>query len=201
MADTLDSAQLSRHLGELAGHERQLQVEFLLHLDEYDRRKAWAEAGYPSVWEWCLRVLHLREGATARRLAAMRVLRRFPSLAEALRDGRLCLSTLAALGPVLTAENCEEVVARAAFMTKAEVEHLVVCLQPRTAPREGLRLLPQSSALQSSAAPRRETPPPQQEPSTSTNPPDHGCRPGPPRQRPPPARPSSPSPPTPTRSA
>jgi len=187
MADTapasLDSAQLSRRLGELAGHERQLQVEFLLHLDEFDRRKAWAEAGYPSVWEWCLRVLHLREGATARRLAAMRVSRRFPSLAEALRDGRLCLSTLAALGPVLTSENSEEVVARAAFMTKAEVEHLVVCLQPRTAPREGLRLT-------SSAAPRRETLPPQQEPSTSTNPSDRGCRPGPPPPAPVPSRPT-----------
>jgi len=184
MADTtpasLDSALLSRRLGELAGHERQLQVESLLHLDEYDRRKAWAEAGYPSVWEWCLRVLHLREGATARRLAAMRVLRRFPSLAEALRDGRLCLSTLAALGPVLTSENSEEVVARAAFMTKAEVEHLVVCLQPWTAPREGLRLLPQSSAPQSSAAPRRETLPSKQETSALAETPDRDCRAEPP---------------------
>ena len=49
---SLDSTALSRRLGELAGHERQLQVEFLLHLDEFDQRKAWAEAGYPSLWEW-----------------------------------------------------------------------------------------------------------------------------------------------------
>ncbi len=188
MADTtpasLDSVQLSRRLGELAGHERQVQVEFLLHLEEYDRRRAWAEAGYPSLWEWCLRVLHLREGAAGRRIAAMRVLRRLPKLAEPLRDGRLCLSTVALLGPVLTDENCEEIVARAAFMTKAEAEHLVATLQPRAVPKEGLRLVSRSSSLSSAASPReppssaalpRETPPSQQEPPAFTNPLDRGC--------------------------
>lgn len=85
---SLDPTALSRRLGELAGHERELQVEFLLHLEEFDRRRAWAEAGYPSLWEYLLRVLHLREGAAGRRIAAMRVLRRFPALGDALRDGR-----------------------------------------------------------------------------------------------------------------
>jgi 5-methylcytosine-specific restriction endonuclease McrA len=190
MADTtpasLDSTALSRRLGELAGHERKVQVEFLLHLEEYDRRRAWAEAGYPSLWEWCLRVLHLREGAAGRRIAAMRVLRRLPRLAKALRDGRLSLSTVTLLGPVLTEENREEVLARAAYLTKAETEHLVVSLQPRTAPKEGLRLLspsravssPSSAAQVSSAAPPRETPPPHQEPPALTNPPDR-CHPRP----------------------
>ena len=161
---SLDSTALSRRLGELAGHERQVQLEFLLHLDEFDRRHAWAEAGYPSLWEYLLRALHLREGAAGRRIAAMRVLRRFPALGDALLDGRLCLSTVALLGPVLTDENCAELVARAAFMTRAETEHLVASLQPRAAPREGLRLL-------SSAPLPRETPPPKQEPSVLTNPP------------------------------
>ena len=31
---SLDSAALARRLGELAGHEREVQVEFLLHLAE-----------------------------------------------------------------------------------------------------------------------------------------------------------------------
>jgi 5-methylcytosine-specific restriction endonuclease McrA len=146
---SLDAAALSRRLSALAGDEREVQVEFLLHLDAFDGRRGWAEAGYPSLWEWCLRVLHLREGAAGRRIAAMRVLRRFPSLAAALRDGRLCLSTLALLGPVLTDENRDDLVARAAFLTRAEVERLVASLAPRPAPKEGLRLV-------SSGAARRE---------------------------------------------
>ncbi|GEJ56306.1 hypothetical protein AMYX_10470 [Anaeromyxobacter diazotrophicus] len=67
----------------------------------------------------------------------MRVLRRCPGLAEPLRDGRLSLSTAAALGPVLTEGNWEELVGRAAYKTKVETEQLVGSLQPRPAPREG----------------------------------------------------------------
>ncbi|HZZ85577.1 MAG TPA: HNH endonuclease [Anaeromyxobacteraceae bacterium] len=69
----------------------------------------------------------------------MKVLRRFPVLESALREGRLCLSTLGLLGPVLTQENLEEVLARAAFRTRAEVDRLVASLQPRVAPKDGIR--------------------------------------------------------------
>jgi hypothetical protein len=130
---SLDSAALSRRLSELAGHERAVQVEFLLHLEEFDTRRAWAEEGYGSLWDYLLRVLHLREGAAVRRIAAMRVLRRRPVLAEALRDGRLCLSTVTVLGPLLTEENVGELVARAAYLTKAEVERVAATIQPRSA--------------------------------------------------------------------
>ena len=119
---SLDARTLARRLGELAGDERRVQVQFLLHLDEFDRRRAWLELGYGSLWTYCLEVLHLREGSAGRRIGAMKVLRRFPRLAEALGDGRLCLTTLALLGQVLTEENAEEVVARAAFRTTAEVD-------------------------------------------------------------------------------
>ncbi|GEJ56747.1 HNH endonuclease [Anaeromyxobacter diazotrophicus] len=140
----LDTAALSLRLAELAGHERHTQVEFLLYLDVFDQRRAWAEAGYPSLWEWCVRALHLSEGAAGRRINAMRVLRRLPGLAEPLRDGRLSLSTAAVLGPVLTEANWENLVQRAAYKTKVETEQLVASLQPRLAPREGLRRLPRA---------------------------------------------------------
>jgi hypothetical protein len=136
---SLDSKTLARRLGEFAGDERQVQVEFLLHLDVFDRRRAFLDLGFGSLWTCCLEALHLREGSAGQRIAAMRILRRFPGLAEALRDGRLCLSTLAMLGPVLTEENLDGVVARAAFRTAAEVDHLVASMRPRPAPREGIR--------------------------------------------------------------
>nr|WP_041448527.1 HNH endonuclease [Anaeromyxobacter sp. Fw109-5] len=97
-------------------------------------------------------MLHLREGAAGRRIQAMRVLRRFPSLEGALRDGRLCISTVQLLGQVLTEENLPDLVARAAYRTKAEVDHLVASLQARTAPRAGLRKLPDRAAAASAPA-------------------------------------------------
>jgi hypothetical protein len=139
----LDSAALAKRLHELAGRERDVQVDFLLHLDAFDRKSGYLEAGFGSLWDFCLRALHLREGAAGRRIAAMRVLRRLPKLEAALRDGRLCLSTVAQLAPVLTKENLDDVVARAAYKTKADVDHLVASLQPRIAPKEGVRKLPE----------------------------------------------------------
>src|SRR6266496_802433 len=83
---SLDSAALSRRLSELAGHEREVQVEFLLHLEEYDRRRAFLEEGYDSLWAYCQRALLLREGPASLRINAMRVLRRFPAVSPF--DGR-----------------------------------------------------------------------------------------------------------------
>jgi hypothetical protein len=140
LPSSLDSATLTRRLGELARDERNAQVEFLLHLDEFDRRRAYVDAGFRSLWD--VRVLHLREGAAGRRIGAMRVLRRFPALEPALRDGRLCASTAALLGQVLTDENLEVLVERAAYRTKAEVEEIVVSLRPRPAPQDGIRKVP-----------------------------------------------------------
>lgn len=139
---TVDVHSLSERLRGLAGDERNVQAEVLLHLDALDRRRGYAELGYPSLWECCLRALHLREGAAGRRIGAMRVLRRFPSLSEALREGRLSLSTLCVLGPVLTPENVDEVVERAAFRTKAETDAIAAAVKPRTAPADGVRRLP-----------------------------------------------------------
>ena len=72
----LDVQALAARLNSLAGHERNVQADFLLHLDELDRRGSFAELGYPSLWEYCLRALHLREGAAGRRI-------------ERARDGKL----------------------------------------------------------------------------------------------------------------
>ncbi len=130
---------LSAKLQSLVGEERSILADFLLHLAELDRRRAYAELGYGSLWDYCLRALHLREGAAGRRIGAMRVLRRFPQLEAAIRDGRLCLSTLSLLGQVLTEANVSDLLERAAFKSKADVDALVASLRPRPEPAEGVR--------------------------------------------------------------
>lgn len=154
---SLTTPALAQRLVELTGEEREVLVDFLLHLDEFERRRAFLHAGYESLWAYCLKVLHLREGPAWRRIGSMRVLRRFPRLEPALRDGRLCLSTVTLLGPLLTEESLYELVARAAYRTKAEVERLVATIQPRVAPRDGVRKLPDAAPL---LAPVAATPTP-----------------------------------------
>ncbi len=142
----LSTAALADRLARYAGEERANVSAFLQHLDEFDRRRGYLDAGHGSLWEYCLRVLHLREGAAGRRIGAMRAARRFPKLVDAIRDGRLCLSTVTLLSAVITDDNFEELVERAAFKTKAEVEHLVASLRPREAPSNGIRRVAGSAA-------------------------------------------------------
>jgi 5-methylcytosine-specific restriction endonuclease McrA len=139
----LDAKTLTACLRSSAGEERDRQVDFLRYLDPFDAREAYREAGYGSLWQFCLRELLLREGAAGRRIGAMRVLREFPALEAPLRDGRLSLTTAVTLRPVLSKENLDQVVARAAFKSDEETRHLVAMLLPRPAPREGIRKLPE----------------------------------------------------------
>jgi 5-methylcytosine-specific restriction endonuclease McrA len=139
---SLDTSALAACLRASAGEERDRRVDFLRYLDPFDAREAYREAGYASLWMFCLRELALREGAAGRRIGAMRVLRDFPALEAPLRDGRLSLTTAVTLRPVLTRENLEEIVARAAYKTDEETRHLVATLQPRVALKEGIRKLP-----------------------------------------------------------
>jgi hypothetical protein len=144
--ESLPSSALARRLADLCGEERNVQVDFLLHLAEFDRRRAWLEAGYGSLWTFCQEVLHLRESTAGRRIGAMKALRRFPSLEAPLRDGRLCLSTVNLLAPVLTDDNLADLVARAAFLSKVDTEKLVASIRPRVAPADGIRRMPSAAA-------------------------------------------------------
>jgi hypothetical protein len=51
------------------------------------------------------------------------------------------LTTLAVLEPILTLENADELVARAAYASKLDAERLVAGAQPKLAPRDGVRAI------------------------------------------------------------
>ena len=139
---SLDTKTLVSRLLAAAGDERDKQVDFLLYLAAFDDREAYREHPCGSLWDYCRRVLHLRSGAAGRRIGAMRVLREFPALEAPLRDGRLCLTTVVTLRPVLTRENLDQIIARAGYLSDDETGYLVASLRPGQAPREGIRKLP-----------------------------------------------------------
>jgi 5-methylcytosine-specific restriction endonuclease McrA len=51
---------------------------------------------------------------------------------------------------VLTGENLDDLLARAAYRTRAEVDHLVASVQARSAPRAGIRKLPERESAPAS---------------------------------------------------
>jgi hypothetical protein len=143
---SLRDDELTARLYELRRRERQLQVEFLRHLAELDRRRLFLAAGFPSLFAYCTDYLGLTRSSAYRRVAAARLLAQFPVLAEYLDDGRLNLTTLVELRDVLEEERLDEVLSRAAGRSEEQVKELVAALRPRPAPPEMLRKLPAKTA-------------------------------------------------------
>jgi hypothetical protein len=127
----LTDHDLLHHLAALVVRDRATTAALLAHLAEVDARRLYLPAAYPSMHEYCVHELHLSEEAAFKRIHAARAARRVPSLFAAVADGRLHLSGVLLLAPHLTAENVDELIAAAAYQTKAGIENLLARRFPR----------------------------------------------------------------------
>ncbi|MFM8559575.1 MAG: hypothetical protein ACKOC6_08245, partial [bacterium] len=102
--------------------ESESLAQALARIAEIDRRRAYAPAGYPSMYEFCVRELGLSESAAMHRLNAARIARAHPLLFDALADRRITLSTVLALAEHLRMADAAELVAGVAHKTRAQVQ-------------------------------------------------------------------------------
>jgi 5-methylcytosine-specific restriction endonuclease McrA len=111
----------------LSSRHRALTAELLHALAEADRRHLWAEAGYPSMYAWCMGEFGLSEDMAARRICAARLSRRYPGVLAMVADGRLHLSGILALAPKIkeAPELGEELLAAAANKSRRHIEHML----------------------------------------------------------------------------
>lgn len=120
--DHLSDATLLRRLSELVARDRANTAELLAHIAEVDARRLYADAGYSSMFVYCVRKLHLSEDAAGKRITAARAARRFPALLGALDLGRIHLTAACILAPHLTEANIETLIEAATHKGKAEIE-------------------------------------------------------------------------------
>lgn len=106
-AATLTDDALTAELGRLAGREREATAALIVHLAEFDARRLYEGAGYPSMFAYCRAVLRLSEDAAYNRIKTARAARTFPAIVEMLTDGSLSPTTVRLLAPHLTIENGE----------------------------------------------------------------------------------------------
>jgi len=84
-----------------------------------------------SMFAYCVEVLHLSEPEAGLRIHVARTCRKHPGLLEMLRDGRIHLSGISLLAPVLTPENRPILLKRATHQPKSRIEEIVAELKPR----------------------------------------------------------------------
>ena len=82
-------------LKNLVAEERRITAELLQLLLRIEDQKLYAERGFSSLFELCVKELGYSEGAAYRRVSAMRLLRREESCAERIASGELSLSAAA----------------------------------------------------------------------------------------------------------
>jgi len=91
---------------------------------------------------YCTERLHLSEAEAYLRITVARAAREHPVLLTMLRDGRMHLSGVAILLPLLTRENRDTVLARATHRSKRQIEELVAEFAPRPDVPSRMRKLP-----------------------------------------------------------
>jgi len=116
---------LHRDLNALVAQDRKTTVLILAHIAEFDTRRLFVPAGYPSMHAYCVEELRLSDDAAFRRIRAARAGRSFPSVFDALAGGQLHLAAVSLLAPHLTKENVEELIEAATHKRKAEIEEFL----------------------------------------------------------------------------
>jgi hypothetical protein len=126
----LADAELLANTRALIGRSNQVFAALLAHLGEVEARGLHRTRACSSLFAYCVYELRLSEDAAVRRVAATRLVRKFPELLDAVAAGELHLTGLLLLGPHLTRENVGDVMNRAKHRTKKEITKLVRLLDP-----------------------------------------------------------------------
>lgn len=140
----LTDAVLCARLAALVSQERGGVADIIEHLAEVDRREIVIDAGYCSLFEYCVKTLRYSEAAAFLRIRAARAAAEFPRILDDLRSGAITLDSVMRLSPHLSGSNSDRLLDQASGATKKEVMALVASLDA-TAPapeRDIIRRLP-----------------------------------------------------------
>ena len=146
--------ELLRRLGELVSHSRRVEVDLVSHIGEVEERRLYAREAFPSMFAYCTGALHLSEAEAYLRITVARAAREHPLLLTMLGDGRLHLSGIVKLLPILTRENRDWLLERATHRSKRQIVELVAELSPRPDVPSLMRKLPQGEPSRRRRPPR-----------------------------------------------
>jgi 5-methylcytosine-specific restriction endonuclease McrA len=126
--------ELTRALAHLLRREHTALAEFLVALADFDRKRLWMDLGYTSLFQFLRAELHLSKAAAQYRKVAAELIQQVPAVADALRDGTLCFTTVIEVARVVTAENWQVLLPRFFSLSRRDAMELVAELQPHPAP-------------------------------------------------------------------
>lgn len=139
---TLPKEELLSQTRNLVDQEREVTLKLIEALREIERRMLYADLGYASLFEFCIKHLSLSEGSAQRRIAAMRLVRDLPEVKRSLETGSLSLTNAAKLHSVFQAKKKQRQELKAP--AKIEVLNQVMGLTQRECESKLYELLPEA---------------------------------------------------------
>jgi hypothetical protein len=128
----VSTREMASGLAALLAREHGCMADFLEALGAFHRRRAWEDLGHASLFAFLTRELGLSRAAAYSRLVASDLAARFPEVLAALRDGRLCLSSVGEVAKVLTRSNLPETLPRFFHLSRREAAELAASIRPAT---------------------------------------------------------------------
>ena len=142
----LTDVALLREFADHVAKERGATAVVLADIAEIAARKLYRQAGYPSMFEFLVREMKYSEAAAYKRLRAAVAARRFPEILKAIEGGRLHLSGVVLLVPLLSEDTADELLAMAAHKTKSQIEQALAQRFPKPDVPTRIRALPSPQA-------------------------------------------------------
>jgi hypothetical protein len=137
--------ELELRIRQLVKQERAISIELLRLINEAERRELYLARGYPTLFEWLVKVWGYSHPAAFRRVQAARLLSAVPAAETEIVQGTLNLSNLAKAqsaiarqerqGVKVTNEAKEVLVENLVGKTTAEAESVVATAFPTKAPK------------------------------------------------------------------
>jgi 5-methylcytosine-specific restriction endonuclease McrA len=127
----LSNEELLSGVRSLVGQGRAILARLLAYLGEVEERRLDLQSACSSLFDFCLRRLGMSDDEACRRVAATRLVRRFPLALGMIARGEIHLTGLLMLREHLTAEGGEQLLRAAAGKSKSELQQLLAELFPR----------------------------------------------------------------------
>jgi hypothetical protein len=141
----------------LATAEKKTQVALIAHLAEITRRKLHLDQGYASMFDYCLRALHLASGEIWLRLQVSSCCGRFPELLEELASGGLNLTSAGKVSAFLREDNKTTILQNCRGKTTREVEEYLCTLKPKPTVPSSIHRCPRSTQVMRTTEQIRES--------------------------------------------
>lgn len=128
----INTNELLSRLCNTVKQERNSTILIIRYLAELDKRQAYRDLGYSSLFSFCTEKLKYSEGATQRRISAARIINKFPIIIDYLNQVKLNLSTLSIIDEYLTDSNHLELLESVQNKSRTEVDQLLAVYLAKT---------------------------------------------------------------------